>query len=459
MHSKNNVTNEPLPPIIEVKTRGWFPPFNFIKSLIPGIIFAGLISVVLYTVLWFILISIAILLEDLDMLPATFEAFLFFFEDMIYGPVPYLLILFLGIAGTGFYAFYFQNIRITVDKKEVSFYRGKRKYRCFDLAENAFGSDIHTIRYYFLFKSTARYLTVDQMNGKRIRRFQCFGVSGEDFDRLLNHIWFSKAPEQERKTGFEEETVTSDEITYTNQLELEQEDLEFLYNPEFLDCNVPDSQMDEENLSPSASTLAQPLTHYFAIDKEAYLKGYKKEILSNFYALLIVPVTFIVMMLILGLPGHVIEMVFWNSLPALAVVSAILLGFLIYRSFGQKEVMTEIRRSTPEYITINEEKLVIGSDLGEFEYFHKHITELRVTPPSYFTPNNLRPIRRYVTITNYDGQKRRFLVGDADKSKWLYWASLQRPRENVFIDYEIFCETMLQLLGNENRFKLDLEQF
>ena len=419
------------PPVIEVRTRKGFPPFNFIKSLIPGIIFTGLLLVILYMVLLFILFGIAILLEDRDMLPLAFDRFLIFYEDIIFGWVPFLVIPVVGLAATGLYAFYFQNIRITVDKKEVSFWRGKRRYRSFPLAENLFGSDIQSIRYFFVFTITARFLTVDPMNGKRIRRFQCFGVSGEDFNQLLNHIWFIATPESERKIIAEEE---------------------------ILDSHILDSQGDGEELSPTSAILS--LTNsFFTIDKDAYLKGYKKEIRTNFYALLLVPFTFMFMVLILRLPAYVIETVFWNSLPGLAVVSAALLGFIIYRSLKQKKVMVEIRRTTPTYIAIDEEKLIIGSDLGETEYFLKHIAELRVTPPSYFTPNNLRPLRRYLTITNYDGQKRRFLVGDADKSKWLYWANLQKPRENVFLDYEIFCEIMLQLLGDGNRFKLDLEQF
>ena len=391
------------------------------------------------------------------MLPLAFDRFLIFFENMIYGWVPFLVILVVGLVATGVYAFYFQNIRITVDKKEVRFWRGKRKYRSFSLAENLFGSDILTIRNYLIFKNTGRYLTVDQMNGKRVRRFQCFGVSEEDFNQLLNHIWFTANPEIERTIIAKEETLHDHETTYSNQPEVEQEDLGSICHQELMNNNTPDSWEDEEELS--SSSAISNFTSFFTIDKKAYLRGIKKEILSNFYALLLVPVTFIIMMLILGLPAYVIEMVFWNSLPALAVITAVLLGFIIYRSLKQKKVMVEIRRTTPTFIAIDEEKLIIGSDLGKTVYFLKHITELRVTPPSYFTPNNLRPIRRYLTITNYDGQKRRFLVGDADKSKWLYWASLQRPRENVFVDYEIFCETMLQLLGNENRFKLDLEQF
>ena len=449
--------NDFHPPVIEVRTRKWFPPFNFIKSLIPGIIFAGLFLVVLYVALMIILFGIAILLENLDMLPLTFDRFLIFYEGIVSGWVPFFVIPVTGLVATGFYAFYFQNIRITVDKKEVSFWRGKRKYRSFSLAENVFGSDIHTIRYYFIFKITARFLTVDPMNGKRIRRFQCFGVSEEDFNQLLNHIWFTSTPESERQIIAEDEILHDHQITYGSQPEMEQEDLEFIYNQELLDNHILESQGEGEELSPPSAILS--FTHsFFTIDKDAYLKGYKKEIRSNFYTLLLVPFTFLFMVFILGLPAYVIEMVFWDSLPALAVISAVFLGALIYRSLKQKKVMVEIRRTTPTYIAIDEEKLIIGSDLGDVEYFLKHISELRVTPPSYFTPNNLRPIRRYLTIINYDGQRRRFLLGDADKSKWLYWASFQKPRENVFVDYEVFCETMLQLLGDENRFKLDLEQ-
>lgn len=421
------MTSDFLNPIIEVRTRKWFPFVSFIRCIIPGIIFTGLFSVILYMAVWFVLSGIAVLLEHWNILPSSFEEFVFFFEDIIYGWIPYLFIFVLGFVVTGFYAFYVQNIRIVVDGREVSFWRGKRKYRSFLLAENTFGSELHHSYYFFFFKGPPvhRFLIVDQRNGKRVRKYQCFGVSEKDFNQLLNHLWFGK------RSKTREEHLK--------------------------DCSC--LQKIEEEHSTQKETSAYPLTHHFAIDKETYLRRVKRRILVNFSTLLVVPVTFVAMMLLLRLPAYVIEEVFRNSLPGLAVISVILLGFIIYQNLKEKKIIVEIRRTAPSYIAIDEERLIIGSDLGEVVYFLKHITELRATPPSYITTNNLRLIRRYVTITNYDGHTRRFLVGEADKSKWLYWVSLQRSKENVFIDYENFCETMLHLLRDENRFKLDLEQF
>jgi len=433
---------------IEVRTQKDYLFLNFLRQIIPMTVWIGLaIAVVLFLVV-FIVVGGSLLIYDLtgvDSLGTLADAVMDLFEELfMHFGITLLIGLILGIIGAGFVAFYFQNIRVSVDEKEVSFWRGKKKYRSFNLGENEISSFIQTIRHYFLFKTTTRYLTVKKPNGKWRRKYQCFGVSEADFNQLLNHIWFDATPTVDTAVDEEVENMLTEErnfdVASKNNCIVDE-------RPKLREAVVKQlEETDEYDIF--------PLT--FRIDKKAYIKGYKQEIISNFVSLLLFPILLIVIfMLILGMPVYVMSDVLRDSFPVLAIIFGIILVFILYRSIKQRMLISEIQKTTPIIITVEKTRLQIGNS----EFTVDDIEEIRVTPPSYYTKDNLHTFRRHLTITTKNGIVQRFLLGDAPKAKWLYWVNFLKSRKNIFEDYAIFCQILQIWLADENesRFKLELE--
>jgi len=437
--------------IIEVQTQKEYLPLNFLRQIIPMTVWIGLAIAVVLFLIFFIVVGGSLLIYDLtgvdslgtlaDNLMELFdELFMQFWTTVLIGVI-------LGVIGAGLMAFYFQNIKITVDDKAVSFWRGKKQYRTFNLADHEIRSHIQKTYHYFLFKTTTRYLTVKKSTGKWRKKYQCHGISEADFNKLLNHIWFDTIP----ITDTDSDEEIEKEIIEESNFEIDVESYHMANErPELREAVAKQLEETEEYD-------IFPIT--FQIDKEAYIKGCKKEIISNFAFLLFVPIVVIIFMLILDLPFYVMQNVLQDSFPVLAVLSGIVLAFVLYRNIKQIIVIQEIKTTTPTSITVDQTTLQLESDSSVVKFSLNDIEEIQVTPPSYYTKDNLHTIRRHLTTTTKDGLTKRFFLGDAHQAKWLYWLNFQKSRRNVFEDYTTFCQVLQIWLAdeNENRFKLELE--
>jgi len=452
--NESNTVEKTRHATVEVKTQKEFLPFNFLKWILPMFMWTGLAVAVLYIFLFAVGVGGSFLLyeaTDSSVIYNFGSGLMDFLEDLLWYFFWYIVlaVFILALIGAGLIAFYFQNIKIVVDEEKVSFWRGrgKKKYRLISLDEHSISSHINKIRYYFIFETTTRYLTVKKVGARRLKKYQCFGISEHNFSELINHILFGTASIVERNIETADNELKINDTFESEDCNSDYDEFETLVVDVTSFQNSPDVESSENIF---------PLT--FEIDKEGYIKGYKIEILSNFttlFLLPLIPASVIVFLAILGLPFYAILDILRDTSTLIAGICAVITILIIYRSIRQKMFMNEIQKNTPSAITIGKTALQIGNA----EFLLDDIAEIRVTPPTYYTKDNLHTFRRYLTVTTKNGSVQRFLLGDADKAKWLYWVNFQKPRKNVFEDYAVFCQ-MLQIWladENENRFKLELE--
>lgn len=438
------------PKKIEVQTQKKYLPFNFIRQIIPMTVWINLAITVVLFLMFFIIVGGSLLIYDLtgvDSLGALADNLMELFDELfIHFGTTILIGIILGVIGAGLMAFYFQNIKITVDDEAVSFWRGKKQYRTFSLIDHEIRSYIHQTYHYFIFKTTTRYLTVKKNTGKWRKKYQCFGVSEADFNKLINHIHFDAIP--------------SVEIYIDENIENEQvEDIDFeAYDGNFV-CDERPGLREEVIQQLEETEEYSPFPTTFNIDKEAYIKNCKKEIASNFTALLFIPAVAFIFMLILGVPFYLMADILYDSLFALIFIFGIILIFIALRNLKLIMLIREIRTTTPTVITIDETRLRLKNDDLTDDYLLANVKEIRVTPPNYQTTDKLYTIRRHLTITTTTGVTKRFLLGDAQQTKWFNWLNFKKSKKNVFEDYATFCQILQIRLADENdsRFKLELE--
>jgi hypothetical protein len=296
-------------------------------------------------------------------------------RDTFFGLLPFVACLSIIVAS--YLAFFYWNIKVEVDTKEVRFLRGKRVYLRFNFSENILTFSVNTNINQFG-RTTDRFLRVFPRGAKYGKDYKLHNFSRSTFEECMTYI-------------------TSLNFNQVLQQEVIVDDFE----------NEVSHTMSKRSLIKMLIEELETHPHEFTLNKQVFVKKKRNDFLA-----MAIPMGVFSLVLIIGVV--VMPIITQNQfiidnlmstigyvffLLALFVTLTVTLGWIPHR---------KAKNNTPEKITVYHDRIVF--DNREFKFCN--ITQIKMT-----TPNTIggKVTNRIIQITENHLTKTYSLGDDSDR--------------------------------------------